>query len=152
MFHDLASTADAGIETDAIALDFGKAFDLVPHNHLITKLINCCINPVLVHWIAAFLSDRSQYVVLGGITTNPDPVTSGVPQGSVLVPVLFLIYMYINDIVDVVHHSSIRLFADDAILYTPITYLSVLHSRVIWMRSTSGVMPILCASISPKAI
>lgn len=95
-----------------IALDSSKAFDLVPHYHLITKHTNCSINPALVHWIAVFLSDMSQLVVLGGVRSDPVPVTSGVPQGScVLVPILFPVY--INDVVDVVQHSSVRLFADD---------------------------------------
>ena len=104
-----------------MALDFSKAFDLVPHTILIEKLIKYNIDPVLVRWIHALVSGRSQRVVLvlNGCMSKSVPVTSGVPQGSVLGPVLFLVF--INDIVDVVRHCTIKLYADDTLLYMPIT-------------------------------
>ena len=70
-------------------------------------------------WIQAFLSDRTQTVVIDGITSNTAPVTSGVPQGTVLGPILFLIY--INDFPEYLEHSKLRLFADDSIIYREIT-------------------------------
>ena len=69
-------------------------------------------------WILDFLSGRSQRVVLEGASSDSEPVVSGVPQGTVLGPVLFL--LYINDLPDVVVHSTARLFADDCIVYRPI--------------------------------
>jgi hypothetical protein len=95
------------------------AFDLVPHSILINKLVNTNINPIFSRWISDFLTDRSQAVVLGGARSQVAPVTSGVPQGSVLAPSLFL--LFINDIVESVSHSNIRLFADDTIIYKQIS-------------------------------
>ena len=69
-------------------------------------------------WILNFLSGRSQRVVLEGASSDSEPVVSGVPQGTVLGPVLFL--LYINDLPDVAVHSTARLFADDCIVYRPI--------------------------------
>ena len=106
---------DRGSEVHVAVLYFNKAFDLVPHHMLIEKLINIQLNPVLIKWIANFLLNRHQRVVLRGTSSDPIPVTSGVPQGSVLGPSLFL--LYIDDIVDIVKHSNIRLFVDDTLLY-----------------------------------
>jgi hypothetical protein len=116
--HDVALLLDTGSEVHGAVLDFSKAFDLVPHQSLIDKLIKYSINPVLTRWIADFLANRSQSVVLSGVRSCSVPVTSGVPQGSVLGPSLFL--LYINDIVESVNHSHIRLFADDTLLYKSI--------------------------------
>ena len=68
----------------------------------------------LLNWLQSFLSDRSQQIVIGGTFSSSTAVTSGVPQGSVLGPVLFL--LYINDIITDIH-SQIRLFADDCLIY-----------------------------------
>ena len=76
------------------------------------------INLGIVKWIDSFLSWRLQRVVLDGTGSGLVPITSGVPQGSVLGPALFI--LYINDIMDVVFNSQIRLFADDTLLYRPV--------------------------------
>jgi hypothetical protein len=67
-----------------------------------------------LNWIHAFLTDRTQTVVIDGVTSNTVPVTSGVPQGTVLGPIHFLIY--INDFPEYLAHSKLRLFADDSII------------------------------------
>jgi hypothetical protein len=72
-----------------------------------------------LNWIQAFLTDRTQTVVIDGVTSNTVPVTSGVPRGTVLGPILFLIY--INDFPEYLTHSKLRLFADDSIMYKEIT-------------------------------
>ena len=120
--HDIASHLDSGLELHAAVLDFSKAFDLVPHHLLIKKLIDYNINPIITRWVASFLSGRSQSVVLDGVSSGRVPVTSGVPQGSVLGPALFLIY--INDIVETIEASQIRLFADDTLVYRPVSSAS----------------------------
>ena len=91
--------------------------DTVPHKRLLNKLQNCKINNFIMTWIKSWLTQRTQCVVVDGISSSSVSVLSGVPQGTVLGPLLFLIY--INDIASDVS-SSIRLFADDCILYRTI--------------------------------
>ena len=95
-------------------LDFEKAFDKVAHIRLTHKLHYYGIRGDLLQWI---LTNRTQRVVVDGTCSSPCSVTSGVPQGSVLDPVLFLIYT--NDVTSNIH-SQLRLHADDYLLYCPI--------------------------------
>ena len=98
---------------DVILLDFSKAFDTVPHIRLLNKLQNCKIDNLMT-WIKSWLTQRTQSVVVDGTSSSQVSVLSGVPQGTVLGPLLFL--LYINDIANKVS-SSICLFSDDCILY-----------------------------------
>lgn len=116
--HDLHSALDSGFQVDAIFLDYSKAFDRVPHHRLILKLTQLNIHPDIISWIKEFLSHRTQYTVVNNSHSTYVNVTSGVPQGSVLGPLLFLIY--INDLPNNVS-SRIRLFADDCVLYRNIS-------------------------------
>ena len=112
--HDWAKSINTCSQTDVILLDFSKAFDSVPHQRLLMKLDYYGIRGNMLMWIKAFLSNHSQSVSVNGIQSSSKPVLSGVLQGSVLGPVLFL--LYINDISSSVK-SRLRLFADDCILY-----------------------------------
>ena len=117
LVEDLSYAMDSGFQTDVILLDFSKAFDTVPHRRLLNKLQNCKINNFIMTWIKSWLTQRTQCVVVDGISSSSVSVLSGVPQRTVLGPLLFLIY--VNDIASGVS-SSICLFADDCILYRTI--------------------------------
>ena len=116
--QELSETDNKNIQTDLIIMDFAKAFDKVPHRRLLYKLNYYGISGLTLNWISAFLSNRTQTVVIDGKSSSTVPVTSGVPQGTVLGPVLFLVY--INDLPDYLTHSKLRLFADDSIIYRTI--------------------------------
>jgi len=108
---------------DVVYFDFAKAFDTVSHVKLISKLQAYGIDGTLLSIITDFLTDRSQRVVLRAGTSAFSKVVSGVPQGSVLGPLLFL--LYINDITDLFPgHVSIKLFADDIKIYMEINNIS----------------------------
>ena len=110
---------DQGGTLDTIYCDFMKAFDKVPHRRLIHKIKNYGITGNILDWIESFLSNRTQCVVLDNEKSNIAPVTSGIPQGSVLGPILFV--LYINDMPEVVDEKSeIFLLADDTKIFRKI--------------------------------
>ena len=98
-------------DTDAIYLDFAKAFDEVDHRLLIMKLRRMGFHEKVVSWIESFLSDRTQCVVLDGVSSLAAAIISGVPQGTVLGPLLFI--LFINDMKLCITGCIIRFFADD---------------------------------------
>ena len=112
--HNLLESFEHKHRVDIGVLDFSKAFDTFPHPHLLKKLEHLGIRGDLYHWLTSFLTERDQRVVMEGSYSNFVHVDSGIPQGTVLGPLLFL--CHINDLPLIVD-SKIRLFADDCLIY-----------------------------------
>ena len=125
--NDWLEMMESGIEAAAVFFDFTKAFDSVPHKPLIEKLQAIGLDAYLVQWITDYLTNRMQYVVVNGVASKPLSVISGVPQGSVLGPLLFLIF--INGIAELPlsPESKLVMYADDILLYRPIRQASDYH-------------------------
>ena len=100
----------------AIFIDLSKAFDTLDHDILISKLEHIGIRGAVLGWIESYLSDRSQFVTVNGCSSSPKPITTGVPQGSVLGPLLFLIY--INDMSHCAENLDFVHFADDTTVFS----------------------------------
>jgi hypothetical protein len=164
-FYDgVYSNADNGIQTDVVYLDLSKAFDSVPHNFLILKLKAFGVNGQLLNWFINYLDNRKQKVILDGHSSDYVNVISGVPQGSILGPLLFNIY--INDMSKVItsQNSHLFLYADDSKLCSQITCLNdcfALQSSInelynwsnIWgMRFNHSKCCILSFKSSPNKI
>ena len=113
-YHQFCQAVDSGKEVRAVFCDVSKAFDRVWHRGLLHKLAGIGCSEFIIKWFSSYLSDRRQRVMLNGQTSDWASVLAGVPQGSILGPLLFLIY--INDLVSNIG-CSIRLFADDTSLY-----------------------------------
>ena len=118
LVNDLVNTVYNKNQVDLVLLDFSKAFDKVNHEKVLLKIQHYGVRGNTLRWVKNFLENRSQSVVLNGTTSDAIPVTSGVPQGSVLGPLLFL--AYINDLPQNVR-SKVRLFADDTAIYLSLT-------------------------------
>ena len=155
--HDWMMALDNITRLDAILLDVAKAFDKVPHKRLLSKLTSYGITGnTHNNWITSFLSNRKQRVSVNGALSDTTDVTSGVPQGLALGPILFL--LYINDINENIQ-SSIRLFADDSIIYRKInsnidhqilqTYLIQLEKfrfRIVYSTLPDNRMAQICTN------
>lgn len=110
-FDDIMLGLTNNHDTDAIYLDYAKAFDKVDHKLLLSKLHRYGFSANIIDWIKSFLTDRSQNVVLNGHQSTMGKILSGVPQGTVLGPILFI--LFIDDLQHYVKHSQVRFFADD---------------------------------------
>ncbi|XP_038045149.1 uncharacterized protein LOC119719722 [Patiria miniata] len=121
MLDDLTKGLDSKSQIDVVLLDYEKAFDKVPHRHLLKKVQHYGVRGATLAWISDFLHSRSQSVLVDGQKSSESIVSSGVPKGSVLGPLLFLIY--INDLPECIRSSTTtcRLSADDSVLYKHIT-------------------------------
>ena len=116
---EVIDSLQGGSCVDAIYFDLQKAFDTVPYKRLLGKMESYGINNLVLNWCKSFLMGRKQAVSVNGSLSQPAPVASGIPQGSVLGPLLFVIY--INDLPDSVRNSFLLMFADDTKLFKHIT-------------------------------
>ena len=137
----IGSQLDHGKQTDVIYLDMSKAFDKVDHGLLLNKLRHFNITGSLHEWLSAYLTGRRQQVTILGSTSKQLPVTSGVPQGPILGPMLFL--LFVNDLPDVAISSSVACYADDTKIYKRIDSITDsaalqtdLTNIVQWAEST----------------
>jgi hypothetical protein len=152
MKYLVASKLEKGSQVDIILLDFAKAFDKVPHQRLLHKLEYYGVNAKTKNWIQSFLQNRQQRVILEGAASEQAPVLSGVPQGTVLGPLLFL--TYINDMPEMVKSSETKLFADDSLLFRTINnqadsvlLLNDLTSLQDWEDKWQRLNPVLCLGV-----
>lgn len=118
--HSWHNNMERRVRVGCVFFDFCKAFDSVPHQALLNKLHGLNLPTTIFNWLQDYLTNRYQRVVYEGITSKPLPVKSGVPQGSILGPLLFL--LYINDLPSCLspEDSNIILYADDILLYRPL--------------------------------
>ena len=137
VYHDLLNIVASGKEIDAIYLDLSKAFDKVPHHLLLAKLSKYGISGSLHLWFQSYSSNRYQRAALEGVTSDWLSISSGVPQGSIPGPFLFV--FFVNDLPDYIQAgSSLALFSDDYKLHrTPLRVRTPLSSMT-WIAFGSG--------------
>ena len=143
LFIDQILHNDANkLQSDVLYLDFRKAFDSVSHSILLEKLWKMGLRDTLWIWFKSYLTNRSQVVRVNQAISSQLPVLSGVPQGSILGPLLFLIF--INDLPDCVKYARMFIFADDTKLLLPIRdsvdsihLQSDIHSVINWSKSNN---------------
>ena len=147
-YNEVCQAFDEGKEVKTVFSDMSKSFDRVWHRGLIHKLSSIGISGSLLNWFISYLSGRKQRVVVSNSFSPWAKVTSGVPQGSILGPLLFI--LYINDIVSEVS-GNIRLFADDTSLYvnvdTPELSASILNSD---LRAISNWSKVWLVTFNPS--
>ena len=107
---------DAKLPTAAVFIDFRKAFDCVQHPVLIQKLRNLGFSNTVLDWVSSYLTNREQRVFANDNYSDFQNITQGVPQGSVLGPLFYIIYA--NDIAQIVKNCKIAMYADDTVMYT----------------------------------
>ncbi len=127
-FNTWSNLLDLGKTVDVVCLDFEKAFDSVIHSKLTAKLRFLGIRGFLLTCMESFLNNRTQAVKVNNTLSKCVSVISGVPQGSVLGPTLFI--LYINDIFDVVKHSNVLLFADDLKIFKTFQAIFYFYKRI----------------------
>ena len=104
---------DNGFLNGVVFIDLKKAFDTIDHEIILRKMSYFGANQETITWFQSYLSNRTQRCNVNGRLSTPRTITCGVPQGSILGPLLFLMYRYINDLPNCLREASPRMFADD---------------------------------------
>ena len=136
--HEYINCIEDKFDVDVVFFDFAKACDAVSHQLLLIQLSAYGLSENTLLWVANFLCDRRQYVCIGAKSSSVMCVSSGVVQGSIIGPLLFV--LFINDLADVVRAVSILLYADDLMLFRAI---SCLNDRFVLQSAINEVM--LCS-------
>ena len=144
VLHYIGGQLDAGKQIDIIYLDMSKAFDKVDHTKLLGRLHQYGITGKLHDWFRSYLQERKQQVTVLGATSRELPVTSGVPQGSLLGPILFL--LFVDDLPNTVKTSRVPCYADDTKIFKSIDSIthcnalqSDLNDLVSWSESSGFI-------------
>ena len=116
--NDWTKSIDANEPVDVLYIDLAKAFDSVPHSKLLQKLEQIGIGGSILRWLRDFLTRRTHCVRVRNSDSSFEPVQSGIPQGTILGPTLFL--LYVNGVLELNLSGTLKLFADDAKIYRPI--------------------------------
>jgi hypothetical protein len=151
-FNDFTSHLENKKCVDAIYFDFAKAFDTVPHNKLIQKLEDIGISGSLLNWLIDYLNDRTFKVKIQTSFSESKPINSGVPQGSVLGPLLFIIY--ISDLPHFCNtmHVTLKLYADDLKAYTTTEHVKELQIFINKLEEYAEIKGLKLASEKCKVL
>ena len=125
---DILLALEEKMSSVAVFLDLSKAFDIINHNILFTKLNHYGIRGIALEWFRSYLQNRIQYVAYSGVKSKCASVSHGVPQGSILGPLLFIIYT--NDLPESIVHSKTVLFADDTTIYCMDKNIQQLYEKI----------------------
>ena len=123
LISDIDINNNTGLDTAAVYVDFKKAFDTVNHSILIRKAATLNLDLSVLNWLANYLDNRVQSTLINNLRSARLDVPCGVPQGSIIGPLLFLIY--INDINKDIYNSHLLLYADDLVIYRSVDRVNV---------------------------
>ncbi len=113
--EDWLNAIDNGHYVGIVLLDLQKAFDTVNHSILIKKLFDYGMSTNVINWFKSYLNDRRHVTIINGVKSNERQAVCGIPQGSILGPLLFI--LYINDLPNHVSNVKVSMYADDTALY-----------------------------------
>ena len=128
MVDDWLLNINSGQMTGVAFIDLRKAFDTVNHEILIDKLRVIGASSITLKWFKSYLSNRIQRVSYNEVVSDALPISTGIPQGSILGPLLFLIF--INDMPNVMKHGKISMYADDTTLYVSDKDVNVISKKL----------------------
>ena len=151
--HDWQRYLDFGLSSAVLFLDMSKAFDKLPHCHLLQFLSAAGVSGPLLKWFKSYLTNRTQKSVLNGFSPTSLPARSGVPRVPILGPLLFIIYTNFLADLHFSPGSSVFLYTDDILLYSPLPIVMIqLSSRKLSILhvSPTGLSPQDSPLIHPK--